>query len=52
MVLVQDELTLLKEESEIPFDDLLSQLPQDLIANIDKPFNPNEVCNLKLHLYL
>ena len=42
MVLVQDEVTMLKKESEMPFDDLLSQLPKDLIANIDKPFDAAE----------
>ena len=36
--LAKDEIALLKEESEMPFDDLISQLPKDLIENIDKPF--------------
>jgi len=34
---VNDEIALLKQESEMPFDDLIS-----LIDNIDKPFIPSE----------
>lgn len=44
--LVQDEIAMLKQESEMPFEDLISQLPKDLIDNIDKPFNVDEVCIL------
>jgi len=37
LYIVVDELALLKQDSELPFDDLLSQLPTDLIENIGKP---------------
>nr|CAB3266557.1 helicase SRCAP [Phallusia mammillata] len=34
---VMDEISLLKQESELPFEDLLQQLPADAVENIGKP---------------
>lgn len=50
-------MSLLKKESELPFDELLSSLPEDLIENIGKPLEetvsevasvPVKVCLLHL----
>ena len=48
MHLVKDEIAMLKQESEMPFDDLLSQLPKDLIDNLDKPFEPPKEAEVSL----
>ena len=37
IISVLDEVSKLKLESEIPFEDFLSQLPPDLVENIGKP---------------
>ena len=52
LFLVKDEISLLKQESEMPFDDLISQLPKDLIENIDKPFVPPEEEDVRIGILM